>query len=384
MAAKKTPTKKAPAKKAAAKKKKDKGEEKQPKSKRQGAKKNASFDLTKYTAHIDKECGAEILVFADDNVVGHSTGVVSSESIVIDGSIGVGGWPRGRVIELTGDEATGKSTLGAHAIKQCQAIGGTAFIVDTEEKFDRDYVKRLGVDVDKLVVLQPYPKTFESTIAVIQETLDYIVANGLRNHPTLILWDSVGATPTVKEYEAEEGDNAQVGGPSKQIRAMMRATTQRLAAAQTVLMCINHVYDTIPTGFAAKFGSKRVSYGGKGIRYAASLRLDLVNKGFIETTDGNRVGIKVLAKVIKNSVGAPQTNREFAILWGIGIDNTIPIFWALKDKNYVKYHGGWYTFATDDGTTRKWQRSHVGFTELCVAEPDFYAKCAEIYRAVVD
>lgn len=333
-----------------------------------------------------KEQTLEILTFDNDDVVGHVVGVISSQSVAIDEGIGIGGYPRGRIIEVSGENSTGKTTLAAHAIAEVQKIGGVAMVVDTEEKMDAVYSAHIGVKADQLIVVQPKRKTFESVLNALRDALDHWIAQGLQNVPLLIVWDSVGATPTESEYGKDFDDNALVGGASKQLSGAMRVLTGRLAAANATLFAINHIYTDIKTGFAARFGSKKVTYGGKAIRFHASVRIELVRTGAVKVRRDSEevmVGSEILVKFIKNNVGVPMRNRTVAILWGIGLDNVVPIFWKLQQHKYITGSGGWYRFATSDGDEVKFQKGFVGFGEKVCSDPELFKKCVTIYNALV-
>jgi recombination protein RecA len=324
----------------------------------------------------------QILTFADENVVGHVKGVVSSQSIAIDKSVGIGGLPRGRLIEVSGLDSTGKSTLVAHVVAQAQKLKGVAMVVDTEEKMDEDYVQKIGVKTKNLVIIQPKRKTFEAVLDAITDALDHWIEEGLEDIPLIIAWDSVGATPTASEYDKSMDDNAQVGGASKLLSGAMRTLTGRLAQSNAMLLAVNHVYTDIKTGFAARFGSKRVTYGGKAIRFHATVRLEFVRTGWVKLNDGTIVGIEVLCKPIKNNVAAPMNEQKLAILWGIGFDNVVPLYWKLQEHKYITGSGGWYRFATSDGEDVKFQSGFIGFGEKVTADPELFQKCVQIYNAL--
>jgi len=326
----------------------------------------------------------EVLTFSDENVIGHSAGTISSRSLALDKATGIGGWPRGRIVEISGEESVGKTTVVAHAVAQVQAMGGVAQVVDVEHKWDLPYIKRIGVDPEKLVVIQPERHTFEAVIDAMERGLDHWISRGLNNIPLVVVWDSVGQTPTQSEFDKGTDEAQAPGKAAKLIKGAMRTLPERLARANALLLAVNQVYTKIVTGFAAKFqkGEKKITYGGLALRFASTLRIELVRTGSIKLSDGTFVGIEVLAKFNKNNVGTPWLNEKFAITWGTGIDNVVSLFWKLSEHSYITSGGGWYTFATTEGHKVRFQQGFIGFGQKLHEDPALNDLAIRIYNAL--
>lgn len=326
----------------------------------------------------------EVLRFSDENVIGHSSGVISSQSVAMDKATGIGGWPRGRIVEISGEESVGKTTFVAHAVAEVQKRGGVAMIVDVEHKWDLTYVSRIGVNNDDLVVIQPERHTFEAVIDAMQRALLHWIGRELGDIPLTIVWDSVGQTPTQSEFDKGTDEAQAPGKAAKLIKGAMRTLPELLARANATLLAVNQVYTKIVTGFAARFqkGEKKITYGGLALRFAATLRIELVRTGSVSLNDGRFVGIEVLAKLNKNNVGVPWRNEKLAIMWGIGIDNVVPLFWKLSEHKYISVGGGWYTFATTEGHRVKFQNSFVGFGQKLTEDPALMELAVQIYKAL--
>lgn len=374
MATKKT-TKKTTAKKKPAAKKAP--------AKKKPAKK-AEFDLASFQAGLSEAVPeAEVLHFSDENVVGHVSGYLDTGSIAINKAIGakVGamGVPRGRITEILGEESTGKTTFCAHVMADCQKQGGVAFVVDTEEKMDEKYTRALGVDVDKLVIIQPKAKTFEKVIDAIRYTLEHWLEKGLQQVPSVIVWDSLGATPTESEMDKQMGESGTVGGLSKGLSRAMRTLTGSIAQANTALIVTNHQYTDIPTNpYAARFGAKKKSYGGKAIRYHACLRLELKRIGTVDLPDGRKVGNKIVCRPIKNQLAPPDQEQTLAVTWGVGFDNTVMLFEALKDAKKITFGGSWYTLKTPTREA-KFQQRFIGLGQRFFEDPTLRAEAIDMY-----
>jgi recombination protein RecA len=326
----------------------------------------------------------EVLVFSDTNVIGHSAGTTSARCIALNKGTGIGGWPRGRIIEISGKESVGKTTVVLHAIAEIQSVGGVAMVVDVEHKWDLPYVARLGVDADALIVIQPARHTFEAVIDAMERALDHWVARGLGDIPLGVVWDSVGQTPSQSEFDKGTDEAQAPGKAAKLLKGAMRTLPERLARANATLFAVNQVYTKIVTGFAAKFqkGSQTITYGGLALRFASTLRIELVRTEAIKLGDGTFAGIEVLSKFNKNNVGVPWRNERFAIMWGNGIDDVVPLFWKLTEYKYITVGGGWHTFATTDGHDIRFQNSFIGFGQKLHEDPKLFATAVQIYNAL--
>ena len=399
----KKPTKKAPVKKAVAKKKpvaKKKAAKKKAVAKKAGAKakkpapvvakkagtgtfSNSVFQKAVAGEQKQGEASVELIPYEQYNLLGHVGGVLETRCIALDKAIGIGGYPKGRIIEVSGLEATGKTTAVLSAIAALQAAGGQAVIVDTEEKIDFAYAAKLGVDASKLNIIQTRRKTFESIFDAIARAADHWVDEGLQHIPLVFFWDSVGATPTLSEFDKDTGDTQQVGKAQKLLKGALRTLPQRLAAAGATLIAVNHLYTNIQTGPFAGRGPSRITYGGVALRYAATLRIELVRTGSVKlTTDGLPLGSEILIKVVKNSAAVPFNNRSVAVMWGVGFDDYVTIFWSLRDHKYASFGGGWWKFRDSAGHEKQWQHGFAGFRAVCEEDPEFYTLVREIYMAL--
>lgn len=357
----------------------------QKKTTRRKKKAQSDLDLGAFVEAVEgtrkkSEAPVTVIPFNDVNVVGHGAGLIPTGSLALDKATGVGGWPRGRIIEISGAESVGKTTTVTHAIAATQALGGLALIVDTEEKMDEAYTRALGVDVERLMILQSRRKTFESIFDAIARAAEFWIDSGLQEKPLGIFWDSVGSTPTASDFDRDSDEAAVVGRAQKLLKGAMRTLPQRLAHSRALLMAVNHLYTNIQTGYAARFGSRKITYGGMALRYATTLRVELVRTGWLKRNDGVQVGVDVLAKVHKNNVAAPAGNQRLAIRWGMGFDDPTTIFWRLQEHRYITVGGSWYTYQDAGDVTRKWQGGAEGFLTLCLEDPEFYGHVRKIYE----
>ena len=279
-------------------------------------------------AQIDRQFGkGSVMRLGSDERAPVET--IPTGSIALDAALGIGGLPRGRIIEIYGPESSGKTTLTLHAIANAQRNGGVAAFIDAEHALDPEYAKALGVDIDALLVSQP--DTGEQAL----EIADMLVRSGAID---LIVIDSVAALVPRAEIEGEMGDS-HVGLQARLMSQALRKLTGGLNSTNTTMIFINQLREKI----GVFFGSPETTAGGKALKFYASVRLDIRR---IETLkDGtDAVGNRTRVKVVKNKMAAPFKQAEFDIIYGTGISREGSLIDFGVEHDIVKKSGAWYTY----------------------------------------
>jgi recombination protein RecA len=282
-------------------------------------------------AQIDKQFGKGSVMRLGDEVR-PPIQVIPTGAIALDVALGIGGLPRGRIIEIYGPESSGKTTVALHAIANAQAAGGIAAFIDAEHALDPAYAQKLGVDTDALLVSQP--DTGEQAL----EIADMLVRSGAID---IIVIDSVAALVPRAEIEGEMGDS-HVGLQARLMSQALRKMTGAISNSKTTAIFINQLREKI----GVMFGSPETTTGGKALKFYASVRLDVRR---IETLkDGQEaVGNRTRVKVVKNKVSPPFKQAEFDILYGIGISREGGLIDMGVEHGLVRKSGAWYTYEGD-------------------------------------
>ena len=256
--------------------------------------------------------------------------VIPTGNIMIDRALGVGGVPRGRIVEIYGPESSGKTTLTLTIIAQAQKRGGLAAFIDVEHALDPKYAQRLGVNLDDLLVSQP--SSGEEALRIC-ETL--VRSNAL----DVIVLDSVAALVTKQELEGEIGDST-VGAQARLMSAAMRKLTALIAKARTCCIFTNQIREKI----GVMFGSPETTPGGKALKFYSSVRMDIRRIGAIKQGDGTVTGNRTRVKVVKNKVAPPFTEAEFYIMYNEGISNVGSLIDIALEKCVIEKRGSWLSF----------------------------------------
>jgi recombination protein RecA len=282
-------------------------------------------------AQIDRQFGkGSVMRLGDD--VRPPIEVIPTGSIALDIALGIGGLPRGRVVEIYGPESSGKTTVALHAVANAQRAGGIAAFIDAEHALDPEYAKKLGVDTDALLVSQP--DTGEQAL----EIADMLIRSGALD---IIVIDSVAALVPRAEIEGEMGDS-HVGLQARLMSQALRKITGALSQSKTTAIFINQLREKI----GVFFGSPETTTGGKALKFYASVRMDVRR---IETLkDGSEpVGNRTRVKVVKNKVSPPFKQAEFDILYGQGISREGGLIDMGVEQGFVRKSGAWYTYEGD-------------------------------------
>ncbi len=278
---------------------------------------------------IERQFGKGTVMRMGDSAAARNIDVISTGSLTLDLALGIGGLPKGRVIEIYGPESSGKTTMTLHVIAECQKVGGTAAFIDAEHALDPSYATKLGVNIDELLVSQP--DTGEQAL----EVTDMLVRSGAVD---LVVIDSVAALTPKAEIEGDMGDS-HMGLQARLMSQALRKLTANIKRSNTMVIFINQIRMKI----GVMFGSPETTTGGNALKFYSSVRMDIRRIGAIKKGD-EIVGNSTRVKVVKNKMAPPFKQAEFEIRYGEGISHVGELLDLGVQEGLVKKAGAWYSY----------------------------------------
>ena len=319
---------------------------------------NAALDAV--MSQIRKEFGEMSIMRLGDQDT-QSIPVISTGALSLDMALGVGGLPRGRIVECYGQESSGKTTLALHVVANAQKAGGIAAFIDAEHALDPQYAKKIGVNLDDLIVSQP--NSGEEALTICEQ----LVKSGALD---VVVVDSVAALTPQAEIDGNMGDS-HMWLQARLMSQAMRKLTSTIAQTKTLLIFTNQVRDKI----GVMFGNPETTPGGKALKFYCSCRLQVQRIGAIKNTAGQVVGNRTRVKVVKNKVAPPFTEAEFDILYTCGISYEGSVLDAALARGIVEKRGSWLSFGTE-----QLAQGSLATIEYLKANPDTTAKIADLVK----
>ena len=333
-----------------------------PEAEKLAAARKRNLDLA--LSQIQKDFGENAIMRLGDNVK-MEVDVIPTGNLLIDRALGVGGFARGRIVEIYGPESSGKTTLTLTAIAQAQKSGGLAAFIDVEHALDPQYAARLGVNLDDLLVSQPSSG---------EEALQICEALVRSNAIDVIVVDSVAALVTKQELEGEIGDST-VGAQARLMSAALRKLTSFISKARTVCIFTNQIREKI----GVMFGNPETTPGGRALKFYASVRVDIRRIGQIKGSDGVIAGNRTKIKVVKNKVAPPYTECEFDIMYNEGISSVGSLLDLATEYDIIQKRGSWISY---NGSQIAQGRDAA--KEALKSNPELYAEIEEQVKAKMD